>query len=100
MSDGSIEVSLDNAEVKSHSIISKEATDQNGLKIGIKLGYTINLGSWSTARIDIFLEKNYKPGEEDKVYNEIKQWIQKKLDAEIEEIKKVRKKVLLLEEVQ
>jgi hypothetical protein len=56
--------------------------------ISVKAGITINLGNYESGRVDVMLSMPCYPEEVDTVYEDVKQWVDSRVEHEKSEIEK------------
>lgn len=56
--------------------------------VGVKAGFTLPLGGYSSARVDVSLFYPSKPDSVDETYEQVKDWTDKRLNKEYNELKK------------
>jgi len=54
----------------------------NPASISVKAGVTINLGNYESGRVDVMLTMPCYPEEVDATYNEVKEWVDSRVDHE------------------
>jgi aspartate/tyrosine/aromatic aminotransferase len=77
------------AEVRT-TIFGKEEVSQdririrpfvsNAASISVKAGFTKNLGNYESARVDVMLTMPCYPEEVDRIYEEVKDWVDARID--------------------
>jgi len=75
---GTEEVS--NERMRIRPFVSTPAT------VSVKAGITINLGNYESGRVDVMLSMPCYPGEVDEIYEEVKQWVDNRLERVRKEI--------------
>ncbi len=64
-------------------------------EVSVTMGITLNLGNYQSSRIDIGITMPYDPakkGSQNKVYETAKDWVQDRLQEEVNEVMKTKKK--------
>jgi len=56
-------------------------------EVTVKFGQTINLGNYTTARIDVGLVVKCDPGDESVIYEKAKAWIEGRMQDEVNELR-------------
>ena len=87
-------------QVKSEEGVTMEVKPKGGVNImakkdsslSMKLGLTLNLGNYESARIDVGATVPTPEGEMDEKYDEMKEYLSGKLNKEIEEIRNPKEK--------
>ena len=63
--------------------------DKPAFNVGMKLGRTINIGDYNSVRFDVSLHAPCYKGEEDAVFDYVKNWVEEKVNGVSEEITEV-----------
>lgn len=85
------------AEVRKTMFGSEEVSDEririrpfisNPASISVKAGVTINLGNYESGRVDVMLTMPCYPEEVDDIYEDVKKWVDARVEHERKEIEK------------
>jgi hypothetical protein len=60
----------------------------NPASISVKAGLTINLGNYESGRVDVMLTMPCYPEEVDETYEDVKSWVDSRVDSVKKEIEK------------
>jgi hypothetical protein len=82
---GKTEESQDVQQVQVHRFITEPAT------VAVSMGLTLNLGRYETARIDVGLKVPCYLEEVDAAYEYARKWVEEKVTAEAEDVRKFAK---------
>jgi len=76
------EESVSNDRIRIRPFVGHPAT------VSVKAGFTKNLGNYESARVDVFLAMPCYPEEVDGIYEQVKDWVDSRIEALYSQIKK------------